>query len=101
MSSRLSKLDHRKLFVRTRFSYEKLPGGDSQNGSPFTAPIRFRWRNRSSGSDRYWHWPRLSLTKFVLLVAIMFLTVSLMGTGMYRRHKLGEGRKKGQKELKH
>ncbi|KAF2186753.1 hypothetical protein K469DRAFT_687105 [Zopfia rhizophila CBS 207.26] len=96
--SRLSNLDPRKLFVRTRFHYEKLPGADSQSSSPlFASPLIKSWKNKER-----WRRPRMSFMRLIILMVTTLLLASMLGSGIYRRHKWNEEqRKKGQRQLHH
>lgn len=95
MSSRFN-LKTPKMFIKTRFNYEKLPGGDSQGSSPLFArtgtwskshrsPI---WANRLQR-------PRLSLARILVLICAALLLVSMLATGIYKKHKWNKQQRKG------
>ncbi|KAF2801655.1 uncharacterized protein BDZ99DRAFT_402765 [Mytilinidion resinicola] len=82
---RFSIPDPRQLLsVRTRFSYEKLPGGDSQSNSPLFSSLPAKWRQ----DPRQWRfgWPRVTLTRIVGLLIVIVLVATSTGIGLYRTH---------------
>lgn len=93
MSSRFN-LKTPKMFIRTRFNYEKLPGGDA-NSSPmfrsgswsksYRSPV---WANRLQR-------PRLSLARLVMLLVASLMLVSMLATGVYRKHRWNHAQRKG------
>ena len=86
MSSRFN-MNPRKLFVRTRFNYEKLPG-DSQNSSPlFGTPLIKSWKQRNPLWANRLQRPRLSFARIIMLIITSLLLSSLLGTTVYRRHR--------------
>ena len=96
MSSRFN-LNPRRLFVRTRFNYEKLPGADSQNSSPlFGTPLIKSWKHRSPLWSNRLQRPRLSFARVIMLMVTTLLLASMLGTGIYRRHRWNEQQGKGE-----
>ncbi|KAJ9636274.1 hypothetical protein H2201_006253 [Coniosporium apollinis] len=96
LSSRFAELNPLKLLpVGEKVSYERLPGYDSANGSPFGTPIlkKYRWRSPSPGSDRF-TFPRLSLSRIIILTITAILGIGLLVTGGYRRHLVHEANNK-------
>lgn len=97
MSSRFN-LNPRKMFIRTRFNYEKLPGADSQSSSPLPLFTSKSW----SKSYRNHTWanrlqrPRMSFARLVMLVVTAVLLVSMLGTGIYRKHRWNAQQRKGE-----
>lgn len=89
----------RKLFIRTRFNYEKLPGADSQSSSPlFNAPSFKSWKHRNPWANRLQR-PRLSFSRVItLFVAALLLTTMLAG-GLWKVKKHPE--RKDDRKLYH
>jgi hypothetical protein len=93
-----SRFNPGKLFIRTRFNYEKVPGQDSQASSPlplfsskswghkYRQPI---WANRLQR-------PRLSFARLITLAVTIVVLVSMLGTGIYRRHRWNAQQRKGE-----
>ena len=96
-----SRFNAGKLFIRTRFNYEKLPGADSQASAPLPLFNTKSWSHkyRQPGWTNRMQRPRLSLTRLLTLVVAAIVLVSMLGTGVYKRHRwnalqrLGEDRK--------
>jgi hypothetical protein len=95
MSSRFN-LNPRKLFVRTRFNYEKVPG-DSQTSSPlFGTPLIKSWKHRNPMWANRLQRPRLSFARIIMLMITSLLIASMIGTGVYRRHSWNDTQGKGE-----
>jgi hypothetical protein len=86
-----SRFDPGKLFIRTRFNYEKVPAADSQASSPLPLPLfstkswghkvrQPTWANRLQR-------PRMSFARLITLAVTTIVLVSMLATGIYRRHK--------------
>ncbi|KAF2010540.1 hypothetical protein BU24DRAFT_356225 [Aaosphaeria arxii CBS 175.79] len=81
-----------KMFIRTRFNYEKLPGADSQTASPlFGTPTFKSLKHRAPWVGRLQR-PRLSFARILTLVVASLLIASMIGTSVYRRHRWNEDR---------
>ncbi|KAF2006330.1 hypothetical protein P154DRAFT_257246 [Amniculicola lignicola CBS 123094] len=102
MSSRFPNINPRKLFVRTPFSYEKLPSADSQTSSPlFGAPSLKSWTKRNPFSDRLRR-PRMSFARIVMLLVAAVLLTSMIATGIVRKHRWSsDHRKEGQQKFRY
>ena len=98
MSSRFN-LKTPKMFIKTRFNYEKLPGADSQSSSPlFNAPSFKSWKHRNPWANRLQR-PRLSFSRVItLFVAALLLTTMLAG-GLWKVKKHPE--RKDDRKLYH
>ncbi|KAF1955116.1 hypothetical protein CC80DRAFT_112700 [Byssothecium circinans] len=92
MSSRFN-LKTPKMFIKTRFNYEKLPGGDSQSSSPirmgswsknYRSPV---WANRLQR-------PRMSFARLVMLVVAALMLVSMLATGIYKKRRWNDHQRK-------
>ncbi|CAI6334706.1 unnamed protein product [Periconia digitata] len=92
MSSRFN-LKTPKMFIKTRFNYEKLPGGDSQSSSPirmgswsknYRSPV---WAQRLQR-------PRMSFARLVMLAVAAVMLVSMLATGIYKRRKWHDPQRK-------
>ncbi|KAF2195957.1 hypothetical protein GQ43DRAFT_485314 [Delitschia confertaspora ATCC 74209] len=92
--ARLSQLNPRKLFIRTRLhSYEKLPTVDSQSSSPiFNGPLK-SWKTRLPWLER-WRRPRMSLSRVIMLMLTLLFLGSMFGTALYRRHRSDDEKRK-------
>jgi hypothetical protein len=89
-------INPRKIFVRTRFNYEKLPGGDSQSSSPlFNTPIIKSFKQRNPWATRLQR-PRLSFARLVTLFVTAVVLASMLGTGIYKRHQRHQSQHKGE-----
>jgi len=76
-----------KLFIRTRFNYEKL-SHESQASSPLPLFSSKSWGNkaaRPAWATRIQR-PRLSFARLVALAVTLIVLASMLGTGIYRRH---------------
>jgi hypothetical protein len=94
MSSRFN-LNTPKMFIRTRFNYEKLPGADSQSSSPMRSGSWSKSYRNNMWSNRLQR-PRLSLGRLVMLVVAALLLVSMLATGIYKRHRWNDQQRKGE-----
>jgi len=77
-----------KLFIRTRFNYEKLPH-DGQASPPLPLFSSKSWSSkaaRPAWANRIQR-PRLSLARLVALAVTVIVLASMLGTGIYRRHR--------------
>lgn len=84
-----SRFNPGKLFIRTRFNYEKLPGQDSQGSSPLPLFSTKSWGKKYSQpawASRIQR-PRLSFARLITLAVTVILVFSMIGTGVYRRHR--------------
>jgi hypothetical protein len=84
-----SRFNPGKLFIRTRFNYEKLPGADSQASSPLPLFSSKSWGSRArqpSWASKVQR-PRLSLARIITLLVALVVLVSMLSTGIYRRHR--------------
>ena len=96
--ARFNTLDPRNLLVRTRFSYEKLPGAESQASSPiFNGPLIKSLRHRNSWANRIQR-PRMSIARVLCAIVTAVVVAVVFGMGIYTRHhprerSKGEGRK--------
>lgn len=92
-----SRFNPSKLFIRTRFNYEKLPG-DSQNSSPLPLFSTKSWGNkyRQPAWANRMQRPRLSFARLITLAITIVVLVSMLGTGIYRRHRWNAQRQKGE-----
>lgn len=85
-----SRFNPGKLFIRTRFNYEKVPAADSQSSSPLPLFSSKSWGTRA----RQPSWvskvqrPRFSLARILTLLVTLVVLASMLGTGIYRRHKM-------------
>jgi hypothetical protein len=85
-----------KLFIRTRFNYEKLPGADSQSSSPlFSTPLIKSWKHRNPWANRLQR-PRMSFARIVMLMITSVLLAAMLGTGIYNKHRAHQDRNKGE-----
>jgi len=83
-----SRFDPGKLFIRTRFNYEKVPGADRTddplplfNAKSWGPKVRQpAWANRLQR-------PRMSFARLITLAVTIVVLVSMLATGIYRRHK--------------
>lgn len=86
-----SRFNASKLFIRTRFNYEKLPGADSQSSSPLPLFSSKSWGN-SRGRQPSWvnkvQRPRFSMARILTLLVTVVVLASMLGGGIYRRHKM-------------
>lgn len=95
-----SRFNPRKLFIRTRFNYEKVPGAESQAASPLPLFSSKSWGTR--GRQPSWvdkvQRPRFSLARILALLVTVVVVASMLGGGAYRRHKShmqhGDGERK-------
>jgi hypothetical protein len=84
-----SRFNPGKLFIRTRFNYEKLPGQESQGPSPLPLFSTKSWSKKYSQpawASRIQR-PRLSFARLITLAVTVILVFSMIGTGVYRRHR--------------
>ncbi|CAI9624979.1 unnamed protein product [Alternaria burnsii] len=84
-----SRFNPGKLFIRTRFNYEKVPGQDSQGSSPLPLFSSKSWGKKYSQpawANRLQR-PRLSFARLITLAVTIVLLASMLGTGIYRRHR--------------
>lgn len=84
-----SRFNPSNLFVRTRFNYEKLPGQDSQGSSPLPLFSTKSWGKKvgqPAWANRIQR-PRLSFARLITLAVTAVLVFSMIGTGVYRRHR--------------
>ncbi|KAF2119757.1 hypothetical protein BDV96DRAFT_596440 [Lophiotrema nucula] len=103
MSGRFSniELNPRKLWVRTRFNYDKLPTADSQNSSPlFGSPFAKSWKSRNPWTDRRLR-PRLSLSRMIMLLVTTLLLVSMIGSTIFKKHRWHGDRYKEERKKYH
>lgn len=92
-----SRFNPGKLFIRTRFNYEKLPGADSQASSPvplFSSKSWGKHYRQPAWANRLQR-PRLSFARLITLAVAIMLMVSMLGTGIYRRHRWNAQQRKG------
>lgn len=92
-----SRFNPGKLFIRTRFNYEKVPGQDSQNSSPLPLFSSKTWGNKyrqPAWATRIQR-PRLSFARLITLAVTIVLLTSFLGTGIYRRHRWNHQQHKG------
>lgn len=92
-----SRFNPGKLFIRTRFNYEKVPG-DSQTSSPLPLFSSKTWGNKyrqPAWANRIQR-PRLSFARLVTLAVTIVVLVSMLGTGIYRRHRWNAQLRKGE-----
>ena len=82
-----SRFNAGKLFIRTRFNYEKLPGADSQASSPLPLFSSKSWGTR--GRQPSWvnkvQRPRFSMARLLALLVAVAVFASMLGGGIYRR----------------
>jgi hypothetical protein len=93
-----SRFNPGKLFIRTRFNYEKLPGQDSQASSPLPLFSSKSWGNKyrqPAWASRLQR-PRLSFARLITLAVTIVVLVSMLGTGLYRRHRWNTQQRKGE-----
>ena len=92
MSSRFN-LKTPKMFIKTRFNYEKLPGGDSQSSSPirmgpwsknYRSPV---WANRLQR-------PRMSFARLLMLAVAVVMAFSMLATGIYKKRRWNDHQRK-------
>jgi hypothetical protein len=95
-------INPRKLLIRTRFNYEKLPGAESQTSSPlFSTPILKSWKQRNAWASRIQR-PRMSFARILALAVTLMLIFSMIATGVYRRRvPPGEQKKSEERKLYH
>lgn len=92
-----SRFNPGKLFIRTRFNYEKLPGAESQASSPLPLFSSKSWANKSrqpAWTSRIQR-PRLSLARLITLALTVVVLVSMLGTGLYRRRRWNAQQRNG------
>jgi hypothetical protein len=85
------------LPVTTNISYDRLPGHDAANGSPYSSISlkKIRWRSPSPGSERFPMFLKMSLSRLIMFVVTLIMCVGLIAVGGYRGHQ----RFKKQKEV--
>lgn len=89
-------INPRKLFIRTRFNYDKLPTADSQSSSPlFSTPSIKAWKRSNPWANRIQR-PRLSFARIITLVITAVLLASMLGTGIYKKRIGDRDRNKGE-----
>lgn len=93
MSSRFN-LKTPKMFIRTRFNYEKLPAADAQS-PPFLRAGSWSKSYRSPMWANRLQRPRMSFARLVMLLVASLMIVSMLGTGVYRRHRWHNQQRKG------
>ena len=84
------------LPINTNFSYERLPGYESTNGSPYSSISlkKYRWRSPSPGGERFsFTVPKISFARFLVVAITSILCVGLIIVGGVRSHN----RRKNQK----
>jgi len=64
----------RELLVRTRGTYEKLPGGESMSWKHH----RKNWANRMQR-------PRMSITRIITFVVVAVVLTVMLATGIYKK----------------
>jgi len=75
------------LPIRTNVNYERLPGYESANVSPFNSfslKQKYRWRSPSPGAERFPIFVKMSLNRLLVLVITSVLCVGLIAVGGYR-----------------
>lgn len=93
-----SRFNPGKLFIRTRFNYEKLPHAESQASSPLPLFSSKTWGNKyrqPAWASRIQR-PRLSFARLVTLAVTIVVLVSMLGTGIYRRHRWNAQQRQGE-----
>jgi hypothetical protein len=98
-----SRFNPGKLFIRTRFNYEKVPGQDSQASSPLPLFSSKSWGkkyNQPAWANRLQR-PRLSFARLITLAVTIVLLASMLGTGIYRRHRWNDQQRAGDERKKY
>lgn len=91
-----SRFNPGKLFIRTRFNYEKVPG-DSQANSPLPLFNTKSWGNKvrqPAWANRIQR-PRMSFARLITLAVTVVVLVSMLSTGIYRRHRWHQQQRHG------
>lgn len=84
-----SRFSPGKLFIRTRFNYEKLPGIESQTSSPLPLFSSKSWGHKvrqPAWASRIQR-PRMSFARLLTLIVTVIVLISMLATGIYRRHR--------------
>ncbi|KAF2822650.1 hypothetical protein CC86DRAFT_81078 [Ophiobolus disseminans] len=84
-----SRFSPGKLFIRTRFNYEKLPGAESGPASPLPLFSSKTWgpKGRQPAWANRLQRPRMSFARLLTLAVTVVVLVSMLATGIYRRHR--------------
>lgn len=87
-----SRFNPGKLFIRTRFNYEKVPGIDSQTSSPLPLFSSKSWSAGTRPRQPSWvnkvQRPRFSMSRILTLLVTAVVLASMLGGGLYRRHRM-------------
>lgn len=83
-----SRFNPSKLFIRTRFNYEKLPNADSQGALPLFGTKSWGTRARQPSWVNKVQRPRFSMARIVTLLVTAVVLASMLGGGIYRRHRM-------------
>jgi len=87
-----SRFNASKLFIRTRFNYEKLPTAD-QSPLPLFSTKSWGSKYRQPAWSNRMQRPRLSFSRLVTLVVTIIVLSSMLGTGIYRRQRYAQQHK--------
>jgi hypothetical protein len=77
------------LPVSTNISYDRLPGYDAANGSPYNSISlkKIRWRSPSPGSERFPMFVKMSLSRLLMFAITLIMCVGLIIVGGIRGHQ--------------
>jgi hypothetical protein len=77
------------LPVTSKINYDRLPGHDAANGSPYSSISlkKIRWRSPSPGSERFPMFVKMSLSRLIVFAITLIMCVGLIAVGGYRGHQ--------------
>jgi hypothetical protein len=83
------------LPIRTNISYDRLPGYDQANGSPYNSISlkKIRWRSPSPGSERFPMFVKMSLSRLLVFAVTLIMCVGLIIVGGIRGHQRMKNKK--------
>jgi hypothetical protein len=83
------------LPIRTNISYDRLPGHDQNNGSPYNSISlkKIRWRSPSPGSERFPMFVKMSLSRLLVFAVTLLMCVGLIVVGGIRGHQRMKSKK--------
>jgi hypothetical protein len=93
-----SRFSPGKLFIRTRFNYEKVPGAESGATSPLPLFSSKTWgpKGRQPAWATRLQRPRMSFARLITLVVGAVMVVVLIASGVYRRHRWNQPLRHGE-----
>ena len=98
-----SRFSPGKLLIRTRFNYEKVPAAESQASSPLPLFSAKSWGHkvRQPAWATRLQRPRLSFSRLIALVVAALVLVSMLSTGIYRRHRWHQQQRHGEEKMQY